>query len=467
MPAPLFARCLTPVALHLLAPHADPLDEDTARDVVFDELHPGFLRPPPGVGVLPAGRPPGPPLPREIYGTPYPDHLESEHFTINWVAGDASREDAAAAADALELAWETFIEAGGWTEPVSSDRYFLWVMLDPALGGTGYTTVYTTDEYPEGYPVMYLNPDWAYDTAFWRSLAIHEFHHTVQFAMRPSYGSVDEDWYWEATAGWASLHAEPDSAAIDYTVAWYADDAHLDAATANAGHEYGMMAFNAYLEVIGDAGSPLRVWQGAADPRARWFDLLSAEVATPIDELIGAFGVQYANNTYSRTERWRDPELLDPAAGGEQQAERLGSRSYQAREDGSYAVEPVEGDVVMTDLSGPVSVVDLSAGDIFTVTATASGDARWRIVPADGATDGSDGADGADGTTDGAADGGGPADTSAPDGNDAGDGEAGDSEAEASGDDKGCGGCSHGAPGGAAVWAAAAALGLGLRRRRA
>jgi MYXO-CTERM domain-containing protein len=43
-----------------------------------------------------------------------------------------------------------------------------------------------------------------------------------------------------------------------------------------------------------------------------------------------------------------------------------------------------------------------------------------------------------------------------------------DSEAEASDADKGCGGCSQGASGGAAAgWAAAVALGLGLRRRRA
>lgn len=450
MPAPLFARCLTPVALQLLAPGAAPLSEESASDVIFDELHPGLLRPPPGVGVLPAGRPPGPPLPREIYGTPYADHYESAHFTINWAAGDAELADAVAAAEALELGWETFVEAGGWTPPVSSDRFFLWVMLDPELGGTGYTTVYFTEEYPAGYPVMYLNPEWAYDTAFWRSLAIHELHHAVQFAMRPEYGRVDEDWYWEATAGWASLHAEPGSAAIDYTVAWYADDAHLDAATANAGHEYGMMAFNAYIEALaGDAETIRGVWEAAGDPSARWFDLLSGATGQPIGELIGDFGVQYANDTYSRTAQWRDPARLDPAAGGEQAAERLGSRSYAARAAATYALELVEGEALLSQLDGPTDRARVEAGEVFTVTATSSGGARWRLVPVEeGGGDGDDGAgDGVD-------------DSGSPDAGGAADGGAAPT-AEA---DKG-GGCSQ-APVGAPGAAVALALALALGRRR-
>lgn len=459
MPAPLFARCLTPVALRLLAP-AEPADAavDGSDHAIFDELvplHRGLLSPPPGVGDWSgAARPPGPPLPREIYGTPYDDHLESEHFTINWAPGDADRAAAEDAADALELGWQTFIEESGWTPPVSSDRFFLWVMLDPELGGTGYTTVYFTDEYPEGYPVMYLNPTWASDEGFWRSLAIHEFHHTIQFAMRPEYGTIDEDWYWEASAGWASLHAEPDSSAIDYTVAWYADDAHLDAATANAGHEYGMMAFNAFIEAeTGDGGAILRVWQGASDRSARWFDLLADETAQPIDELIANFSVAYANDTYSRTASWRDPARLDPASGDEHWAERLGSRSYRAESAGSYQVDVLEGDVVMATLEGPATVVDVEAGDTFTVTATADGDARWRLSPAD--PTGDDGADGADGSADGA-DGGSDGADGAPD-----DGASID-------EDKGAAGCacSQAAGSGAGAWAVSLGLGLGWARRR-
>jgi hypothetical protein len=254
---------------------------------------------PPGIGVAPAGGPPRPPLDRTHYGTPYEDHLDTAHFTINWAPGAATRAQAEAAGEALERAWEAYA-AAGWPAPVSSDTYFLWVLLDPELGGTGLTAEYYTDEYPQGYPVIWLNPLWAEDAPFFSSLASHELHHAVQFAMRETWAPTGESWMWEATAGWASWQAEPDTRAIDYTIAWYADDAHLAAETMNSGHEYVMAAFTQHLELTQGGPDAVRaLWEAGAtdlvfltgDSHSFWANQLADGEGRPAGVEIGTAGV--------------------------------------------------------------------------------------------------------------------------------------------------------------------------------
>ncbi|MCB9780300.1 MAG: hypothetical protein H6742_17165 [Alphaproteobacteria bacterium] len=75
------------------------------------------LPPPPGGG-------------KSIYGSPYSMHIETDNFTVNWWDSSIHRADAEAAADALEVAWNSYVDQG-WVAPVSSDRYLLWVLLDP------------------------------------------------------------------------------------------------------------------------------------------------------------------------------------------------------------------------------------------------------------------------------------------------------------------------------------------------
>ena len=56
--------------------------------------------------------------------------------------------------------------------------------------------------------------------------------------MRETWAPTGESWMWEATAGWASWLVEPDTRAIDYTIEWYADDAHLAAELSAIGLVY-------------------------------------------------------------------------------------------------------------------------------------------------------------------------------------------------------------------------------------
>lgn len=223
--------CLTP----------DAIEAQLAPGSAISE--PRLVQAPAGVGVRPDHSPP--PTERAIYGVPYENHLETEHFTLNWAAGVADPEIAARTGASLEAAWSTLVADQGWTPPVSSDQYYLWVLLVDDLGSTGFTAEYFTDEYPEGYPVVFLDTAWASDAPFWSTLVTHEFHHAAQFAVRQPAGGTEETWFWEASASWASLLVEPDSTALDYTVPWYAEQPDLSYDSGVGWHPYGMMVFNA------------------------------------------------------------------------------------------------------------------------------------------------------------------------------------------------------------------------------
>ena len=87
MPTP-HAHCLTPLALR-----------------GGGAPHPDLPAAPAALGAPPIG--PRPPGVRVHYGVPYADHLDTEHFTINWVPGEATVEQAEAAGAALAV-------TGGW-----------------------------------------------------------------------------------------------------------------------------------------------------------------------------------------------------------------------------------------------------------------------------------------------------------------------------------------------------------------
>jgi hypothetical protein len=429
------ATCLTPAALSAGgAPHA-----------ALPAL-------PPGIGVGPAsGGPPRPPVDRTHYGTPYDDHLDTAHFTINWAPGAATLEQAEAAGVALERAWEAYA-AAGWPAPVSSDSYFLWVLLDPELGGTGLTAEYYTDEYPQGYPVIWLNPLWAEDAPFFASLASHELHHAVQYAMRETWAPRGESWMWEATAGWASWLVEPDTRAIDYTIEWYAADAHLAADTMNSGHEYGMAAFTQHLDLTQGGPEAIRdLWEAGATDPSPWVDLLPGVYGEDAGTLFARFAVDYANDSYGGTARWADPPLHDPEA-GPYSAEAYGSRAYAPEGGGRWTLVVDEGEAV---IAGPDTVgdrVDVAEGEVFTVTATSPRGATWRLEPtvedSGGPDDGGADLDDTDGGDGGTADAGG----------------AGETVADGEGGGKG-GGCAS-APGLSVGWALIGVVALIALRRR-
>lgn len=367
-------NCLTPLALLSLGSPTLP-----TADLRLVEA-------PAGIGVRPAV--PGPPDTKGWYGTPYTNSLTTPNFGLSWQDGDATEEQAGRAAAALEAAWTELVEREGWKPPVSSDTYLLWILLVDDIGATGYTTEYTTPEYPDGYPVIYLNTTMAGDEGFWTTLASHEFHHAIQYAMR-DYGSggAEESWYWEASATWAANLVEPDTASLDYISAWYAT-ASADPYTSTEGsHQYGMFVFNAWLDTGGSLGEGTmqRVWEaGAAAPGASWRTTLEASTGMSADALWGAFAAAYGNDTYWRADTWFDPDKprLLPGRTLEGEAGELGSAYY-------FAPNAVEVEVVSADdfaVSAPnLTALDgnrwtVPAGTTLAITGLDTQGAVWSIT---------------------------------------------------------------------------------------
>ncbi|MES2643825.1 MAG: DUF6055 domain-containing protein [Myxococcota bacterium] len=369
------AACATPAVLHALAGRAP---------APFPEV----LVAPPGLGVRRSGSaPPGPG--KQVYGTPFTRHLDTANFTINWESGAATDAAAQAAADALEGAWTVFLDEEGWAPPVSSDTYLVWVVLDPSLGGsTGYTTEYVTDEFPEGYPVIYLNPDYAGDAPFWGALAAHEFMHTLQYRVREWQGTdPSESWYWEASATWASELADPDRDGHQYTSAWYADQPGLRYDSQVGFHQYGMFVLNAWLDEWVGTNGMREVWSLGEERQDDTWDTLLAEIGdVSADELWAGFAGAYGNEQLAESDLYTRAAVvgvLEHGASG--MLPRLGTAYYRVDAD---ATVQAEGPVVLAGADGAGPVVHVAAGDRLAVTGSEDGAAyTLRVTDPDADTD--------------------------------------------------------------------------------
>jgi MYXO-CTERM domain-containing protein len=368
--------------MHCLTP--DAIDASNHPEAPVEERR--LVEAPPFLGHLPAT--PGPPGAKQVYGGNLAHHLETANFTINWEDGQGDDEMAARAGEALEAAWTYFVDEHGWTPPVSSDRFYLWVLLVTDLDATGFTTEYTTDLYPAGYPVIYLNSGWAYDAPFWSTLAEHEFHHTLQYAVRdPSWDlGGAETWYWEASATWAAELVEPDTAALDYVVPWYGDRPEVRFDDTEGSHQYGLFVFNAWLDdLLGEGpGTMKRVWdEGGRSPGITWDTVLTAVTGRPAGELFGAFAEAFGNDAYARGAAWQDPAQVLLTDGRTDGAEYLGTRYYTAGARTLVTVESVgEGTELLTAPSSPTGAaaeVLVESGERVAVTATSAGGAHWIL----------------------------------------------------------------------------------------
>ncbi|MED5369537.1 MAG: DUF6055 domain-containing protein [Myxococcota bacterium] len=351
--------CDTPLALEVLRGRAQA-------------SHPGMLLPPGGAGDVS----PPPMADRAFNGSPYALHQETEHFTINWFDEALPQPAVNLAAEALEQAWTAFIDEQGWPEPVSSDRYYLWVLLDPSLGETtGYTVEFFDDQYADGYPVIYLNPDWISHPDFYRALAAHEFMHAIQFAMRDwSEQDSEQSWYWEASANHASELAGPDWDGHQYTSAWYAEQAQLRFDSEVGAHHYGMFVLNAYLEDQLGPGTMKGIWeQAAADPNTQSWDLLITQATDlPADEVIASFSAAYANGLLPESALYTPMTGEgDYAAGLGGTLDTLGSHAWTAPEAGWIQVE---GPALLGAVDGQTgTTIWAEAGSAFTVTGLEDG----------------------------------------------------------------------------------------------
>lgn len=365
-------QCLTPEALHALAhPELSPQEWR-------------LVEPPEGLGVHPLSAPP--PAGKPVYGEAYPNHLNTENFSINWEVGHGTAEQAERAGDALEAAWSTLVVDQGWTPPVSSDRYLLWVLLVDDIDATGFATLYMTDDYPEGYPVVYLNSTLAGYEGYWRTLAAHEFHHTIQYALRTWAGGEDsESWYWEASASWASVLVEPETRDLDYTVPWYGDQASLRFDSTVGSHQYGMFVFNSWLDGLGQGpGTMQATWDLASkEADSTWDDLIATAVGAPPEVLWSAFSGAFGNDLGASGNAWPDPAQEALVDGIEGAAEELGAVYYQATEDVRVTIAVHAGSAGM---AGPdihsAAEIDVLDGDVVAVTAFEDG-TSWTLSVAD------------------------------------------------------------------------------------
>lgn len=370
---------------HAAAPHAAAhpapgLDGTCATPAVLDALagrapapFPAAVVAPRGLGVRPSpSAPPGPG--KQVYGTPFTRHIDTANFTINWEPGAGTDSAAETAAEALEGAWAAFIEEGVWAQPVSSDDYLVWVVLDPSLGGTtGYTTEYVTDEYPEGFPVIYLNPDFSEDGPFWGALAAHEFVHTLQYRLREwQGGDPGESWYWEASATWGSELAEPARDGHQYISAWYADQPGLRFDSQTGFHQYGMFVLNAWLDGSAGKDTMWEVWALSEERPDDAWDALLAEVGqVPAEQLWAGFAGAYGNQQLAESDLYTLASVVGTVEDGASGTlPRLGTDYYRA--DGDATVE-AEGPVILSGPDGPGARVEVEDGDTLAVTSGEDG----------------------------------------------------------------------------------------------
>lgn len=228
-------------------------------------------------------------------------------MSVQWEEGDSAGA-AAQLIDDLDGGYEE-LEAAGWAIPVSSDRYYLPVVLDPHLSGTGLTLEYYDDrDYPEGYPVLYVHPEWwtSYP-AFFRHVAMHELAHAFQFAVRDYAGGTSESWYWEASAEWSVEEVRPRWDQYVSQVPYYTEQPELRLDSGSRYHPYGMLVLNAYLEVSRGPEAMRDTWQ--ANGGLAWPDALEAATDTPVEELVWAASGTLASGGYPDSPLWPSPEV--------------------------------------------------------------------------------------------------------------------------------------------------------------
>lgn len=340
--------------------------------------------PPPA---LYAAAPPPPPGAKGVYGGRMDNHVDSANFTVAWADGDATTSAANAASEALEAAWQALVEEQGWAPPVSSDDYFVWVILDPSLSGTGLTYELSTADFPDGYPVILLNPSYASNTRFWQSLAAHELNHALQYARRDYMSGREEPWYWEASAEWGAELALPDVNMYATSSVYYADATDLRYSSMEGYHQYGMFPLNAFVEefLAGD-GAMLEVWERSESlPDARWDEVLSDTLGLDALTLFARFSAAYAAGELRESKLYEEPAGITSFDGAELSGvvNYLGSDVLEASR--GLWVEVGEGDVLLGGPSGVGELIWVEAGERFTVTGAGDG-LPYTLVEGEGDT---------------------------------------------------------------------------------
>lgn len=335
-----------------------------------------------------AALPAAPPADTKVlYGGRMDHHLDSANFTVAWQGEDATEDAARRASEALELAWEALVVEQGWPQPVSSDRYLLWVLLDPTLSGTGLTVELFPAEYPSGYPVIYLNPEWAGYADFWASLAAHELAHAVQFGMRGDWVGGEDAWYWEASAEWMAELALPDNNSYALSAPYYAEAPELRFSSMEGAHQYGMFLLNASLAQHHGDEALVDTWALSGTRVGVGWDLILEEsLGLPAAAVWGQFTADFSAGALRESTLYPGPELSgwDPE-GLSATLAFLGTRYYPAPQDTYAWVEA--GEAVLSGPEGAGERLFVPAGSLLAVTGLVDPTGEVRVAFSEGPWD--------------------------------------------------------------------------------
>lgn len=258
-----------------------------------------FVTPPfrPGVWAMPG---------KDLYGEPLEHHVEGVNFSVQWEGDDATEAIASAYVEELESAWTALVVNQGWPAPATSDQYLVRVILDPSLSGTGYTTTYDIPDEDRGAPVMYVNPSWWGDLeSFSRSVAVHEFGHAIQYAVRDWRSSDAEAWFWEASAEWMAELGNPALDGYAYSAPYYAENTADTYDSLADAHQYGMFVLPAYLDETSEAFRA--TW--ADNVGGDWVDEIRGQTGEDFETTIGEMASWYVAGTLRESDLYPPPDV--------------------------------------------------------------------------------------------------------------------------------------------------------------
>lgn len=259
---------------------------------------------------------------KDLYGEPLEHHVEGVNFSVQWEGSDATEAIADAYVEELESAWTTLVIDQGWPAPATSNQYLVRVILDPSLTGTGYTTTYDIPGEDRAAPVMYVNPAyWDSLESFSRSVAVHEFSHAIQYAVRDWRSSDAEAWFWEASAEWMAELGNPSLDGYVYSAEYYAENTEDTYDSLANAHQYGMFVLPAYLDETSEAFQPIWAENSGGD----WVDEIRGQTGEDFDATIGEMASWYVAGTlresdlYTRVDfagTWSGDTDVDPGLYG-------------------------------------------------------------------------------------------------------------------------------------------------------